>query len=91
MSILDVIRTMPDKDLERSKLELSNSYRQIMGTMAFKNLTDEMDKLYSDAYKSSEQCDIKEFSLPMAAEARGVRKAIDALRRRIDAATKERR
>lgn len=89
MNVLERFRTVPDKDLERSKLELANSYRQIQGTMAYKHMMDELDRIYVESYKLEDQCDIKELGLALAGQARGMRKAIDDLRRKIKNAVSE--
>ncbi len=87
MKILERFRTSDSGTVKQMQIELANSYRQIMGTMAFKHLMEEIEKEYQDSYKSEDQCDIKDLSVALAGEARGVRKGLAKIKKVIQNAT----
>lgn len=87
-SILDRFLVLTDKELDQAKRELANSYHQIRGSIAFRHMMEEMEKIKQDSYKKEDTCDIKDFNTALVAEARGMRVAIDMLKRKIENASK---
>lgn len=86
MNILDRFRVMPEKQLEDARKELAASYHEMMKHYAWKHLTEQIEKIYQDSYRTEDQCDIRELTVGIAAEARGKRNAIDEIRRKINSA-----
>lgn len=87
-SIIERFRMMPDKQLEEAKIEIANSYRAVQGTLAWRHMMEELERIYAQSYKDSDQIEIKDFGVGIAAEARGIRKGLDALKKKIEGATR---
>jgi hypothetical protein len=74
---------------DRARQELSASYKGIMNSLAWRHLMEELDKIYADSYKAEDRCTIQDLTVGVAAQARGIRQGLDALKKQIQYATSE--
>lgn len=88
-TILDRFKDMAPEQQDRAKKELASSYKSIMSSIAWRHLTEEIERIYADSYKTEDNIPINEFGLGHAAKARGIREGLDALKKKIQYAVAE--
>lgn len=86
LDLIEKFRAVDDRNLRQAKEELAESYRQISGTIAFKDIMNHIQKIAMDTFKQEDICELSVLAVT-AAESRGIRKGMDQLKRRIENAT----
>lgn len=75
---------LSNEEHRKMALELANSYLNIAGTFAWKDLSEYLDKLGNDAIKECEECATKDLTLVHVGKLRGIREVINKIKKHVD-------
>lgn len=84
--LLDRFRSMDHRESTQARIEIANSYRSVMNSLAWRHLTELIEKEYADSYKAEDQCAIQDLTVGVAARARGIREGLDRIKKGIQSA-----
>lgn len=78
-----------DERKKRAAVEMANAYREMQMSVAWKDLNDLFEKIVTESNREVDQIPIESLEVSIVAKARGLREAIDRIRKHIGYRTSE--
>lgn len=84
MNLFGLNKTNHNQDNDaKVRIELSESYSSLANTIAWRDLEAFLDILVQQSIKTEDQVNIQNLTLAEAAKGRGIREAVDKIRRHV--------